>query len=184
LQMQRVLSEIVSKIPSLANNIKVEYMGAVENGKITSMHGDNEAQENLRQICIREEQASKYWDYTGCYIKKGDSAGCLTSAGIDKAKLNSCMTDAGKGLAYAQIDFAASTKYKVTGSPTLILNGAQVSEFDFGGRTAQAVKTVICCGANQQPEVCSQQLSTTSAAVSFSETYSGSGNTNSSASCN
>jgi hypothetical protein len=33
----------------------------VKNGKIASMHGDEEAKENLRQICIREEQKDKYW---------------------------------------------------------------------------------------------------------------------------
>ena len=183
LQMQRVLSEIVKNIPSLASDIKVEYIGAVTDNKITSMHGDAEAQENLRQICIREEQASKYWNYVGCYIKAGDSASCLTSSGVDKTKLNSCVSDSSKGLKYAQADFAGAAQYGVSGSPTLILNGKKVSEFDFGGRTAQAVKTLLCCGAQTQPGVCSQTLSTTSAATSFSTTYSGTAASNNSASC-
>ncbi len=183
LQMQRVLYEIVKNIPSLAADIKVEYIGAVESGKITSMHGDAEAQENLRQICLRQEQADKYWDYVGCYIKVGDSAGCLTTSGVNKAKLNTCMTDATKGIEYAKADFAKSGQYSVSGSPTLFLNGEKVDENDFGGRTAEAVKTLLCCGASQTPDVCSQSLTTDSAAASFSETYAGSGTSDNSASC-
>jgi len=169
LQMQRVLAP-VAKI--LGSNIVVKYIGSVANGKITSMHGDNEAQENLRQICIREEQNAKYWDYVSCYLQKGDSSGCLVTAKIDSTKLNSCMSDATKGLAYAQKDFDAANNYQVQGSPTLILNGNKVSEFDFGGRSADAVKTMICCSFNKQPTVCTQKLSTDQAATSLSEVYS------------
>lgn len=175
LQMQRVLADVVNSAPSLAGNIKVRYMGSISNGTIISMHGDAEAQENLKQICIREEQASKYWKYVSCYIKAGKTAECLTSVGIDKAKLNSCTTDKNKGIAYAQADFDLSAKYSVQGSPTLILNGQTVSEFDFGGRTAEAVKSLICCGSKTQSSVCSQTLNTASAASSFSETYAGAG---------
>jgi len=196
LQMQRILSEIVKNIPEAAKYIKVEYMGEISDNKVTSMHGDEEAQENLRQVCIREEQANKYWDYIACHIKKGDVDSCLTNAKIDKTILATCMKDVNKGLAYIQKDFENQDKYNNTpeckedptkcavgGSPALILNGKAVSEFDFGGRTAEAVKTVICCGFNNQPSFCSQKLTTDQAASSFSETYSSSGSA-SSGNCN
>jgi len=173
LQMQRILAEIVKNIPSLESSIKVGYIGAVENGAITSMHGDAEAQENLRQICIREEQAAKYWAYVSCYIKaSGSTDSCLASAAVDTAKLNTCMTDSAKGLAYAQADFDKADTYGVSGSPTMIMNGVQVSEFDFGGRTADAVKTLLCCGFTSKPDACATALSTAQAATSFSESYS------------
>jgi len=172
LQMQRVLNEILKNIPSLAGDVRVEYIGAIENGKITSMHGDEEAQENLRQICIREEQQDKYWKYIDCHIKKGDVDNCLTGAGVDKGRLDSCMNDNSRGTKYAKADFDLGGKYKVSGSPTLILGGETVSEFDFGGRTAQSVKTLLCCGFKTTPEFCSQKLTEEQAATSFSETYS------------
>jgi len=171
-QMQRILNEIVKNISSLANNTKVEYIGSIQGGKITSMHGDPEAQENLRQICLREEQPDKYWSYIDCHIKEGEVESCLTANAIDEAKLSNCMGDSLKGLRYAKEDFDAQEKYKVTGSPTLILNEGKVSEFDFGGRTAEAVKTLLCCGFKTKPDFCSQELTTESAAISFSETYS------------
>ena len=176
LQMQRVLAEIWKNIPSLLDNVKVRYIGSISKGKITSMHGDKEAQENLKQICIREEQPNKYWNYISCYIKKGDSAGCSKSIQIDANKLEGCKTDSSRGLKYAKEDFDLQSKYKVSGSPTLILNGEKVSEFDFGGRTAEAVKTLLCCGFNNSPDSCSKKLTTDSAATGLSERYfSGSG---------
>ncbi|MDO8486557.1 MAG: hypothetical protein Q7S77_02595 [Candidatus Staskawiczbacteria bacterium] len=175
LQMQRVLSDVINSAPSLTQSIKVRYIGTVVNGKITAMHGDVEAQENLKQICIREEQSDKYWSYVSCYIKAGDTTGCLSSTGIDTAKLNSCVSDKNKGLAYAQKDFDLNSKYGIQSSPTLILNGQVVSEFDFGGRTSEALKTLICTGSKNESGDCSKKLNTADAATSFSVAYEGTG---------
>jgi glutaredoxin len=182
LQMQRILNEIVKNIPSLTKNIEVRYIGSIEGGKITSMHGDQEAQENLRQICIREEQSDKYWNYISCYIRKGETDNCLTEANVDKGKLNTCVSNESKGLKYAKEDFDVQNKYQVSGSPTLFLNGDLTSESGFGGRTVEAVKTLLCCGFGAKPDICSQNLTENQAAAGFSETYStgassGSGNT-------
>jgi hypothetical protein len=40
--------------------MKARYIGTVSGTTITAMHGEAEAKENLRQICIREEQSTKY----------------------------------------------------------------------------------------------------------------------------
>lgn len=196
LQMQRALADAVKNIPSLANYITVRYIGSVSGGTISSMHGPEEAQENLRQICIREEQPSKYWNYISCYMKKatgtaasgmplGDSTSCQASAGIDTTKLNSCVSDPTKGLAYAQKDFDLDAKYNVSGSPTLILNGAQISESNYGGRSSDGARSMVCAGFKSEPSFCSTKLNTVEAATSFSATYasSGSGSTGSNTNC-
>ena len=184
-QMQRILNEIIKNIPQLASYIKVEYMGAIEGDKITAMHGDEEAQENLRQICLREEQPNNFWQYIDCHIKEGDVDSCLETAQIDVNKLTGCLTDGSRGLAYAEKDFANQDKYQITGSPTLILDGEKISEFDFGGRTAEAVKTVVCCAFQDKPAFCDTTLSTESANTSFSPTYSSTeSNAGGNASCN
>jgi len=180
LQAQRILNNVVKNIPSSANSIKVRYIGAIVNNKITAMHGDPEAQENLRQICLREEQADKYWTYIDCHIKQGEVDSCLS--GIDTNSLSACMSDSSRGLKYAQEDFDVQELYGVTGSPTLILNGERVSEYDFGGRTAQAFKSLLCCGFGSQPDFCSQDLNADSAAAGFSEDYA-SGSSGSSGDC-
>ncbi|MBI2054024.1 MAG: hypothetical protein HYT36_01700 [Candidatus Staskawiczbacteria bacterium] len=171
LQMQRVLADVIKNAPDLKDNILVRYIGAVSGGKITAMHGDAEAQENLRQICIRDEQNSKYWDYISCHIKSGDVDNCLATAKIDKNKLGSCISDPNKGLKYAKEDFDLNAEYDIKGSPTLVINGKKVSESSFGGRTSESLKSIICCSSSEKPGVCSETLDTAQAATSFSEAY-------------
>jgi thioredoxin-related protein len=171
LQMQRAMAEAVKNQPSLAQYMKVLYIGSVSGNKLVSMHGDAEATENLRQICIREEQPAKYWNYVSCQMKSGDTAGCEASTGVDSAKLNTCTTTASKGIAYAQKDFDLATKFNVSGSPTLVLNDGTVDESGFGGRSADGVKSMICAGFNKAAGFCSTKLNTAEAATSFSATY-------------
>jgi len=175
LQMQRVLNEIVKNIGEMKNYIKVEYL--------EPMHGEEEEQEDIRQVCLREEQNEKYWDYIDCFIKEGKTEECLKEANVDTSKLTACLNDKDRGQAYIEKDFERGKKFNVTGSPTLILNDEGVSEFDFGGRTAEAVKTVLCCGFTNQPPFCQTKLTTNQAAASFSADYATSDNSNS-ASCN
>jgi len=182
LQMQRAMAEAVKEQPALAQYMKVRYMGSVtSDGKnITAMHGEAEAKENLRQICIREEQPNKYWEYASCQMKAGGTeVACEKSTGVDSAKLATCMSDPARGVAYAKKDFEGEKKYGVTGSPTLVLNEATISEDSFGGRSSDGVKSMVCAGFNTQASFCSAKLNTTAAATSFSVNYSSgsSGNT-------
>lgn len=171
LQMMRILDEIIEEIPELREYIEVRYIGDIVEGNITSMHGPKEAMENLRQICIREEQEEKFWDYLACFMKKGETEKCLDEAGVDRSELRACMKDSERGIKYASEDFEMNRRFGISGSPTLVLNDEIVSEFDFGGRTAEAVKTIICCGFSDVPDFCSKELSTQEAARGFSETY-------------
>jgi len=175
LQMQRIMEEIVSKLPQTEDHLKVRYIGSVSNNTITSMHGDKEAQENLRQICIREEQPDKYWDYVKDYIKEGESTECLKSSAIDENKLNACIKDSSRGLAYAQKDFDRANEFSITGSPTLIMGNKMVSEYDFAtnttnARSPEALKELLCCGFNEEPSFCDLQLNKTRAITMFEVT--------------
>ena len=160
-QMQEVLVNISETVPTLAAHIKVRYIGEVSNGTVQSMHGPTEAAENLRQICIREEQPDRYWKYVSCFLSSGSSDACVKGSGVDSSKLDQCTGDATRGLRYAEKDFALSDSYGVQGSPALVLNGQTVSEFDFGGRTPEAVKSLLCCGFNTTPASCAITLSGT-----------------------
>ena len=152
--MQAVLSDIITRIPGLSRNIKVRYIGDVSQGTVVSMHGPAEAAENLRQICIREEQADTYWEYVSCTLSSPSSGTCIQKAGVDNTTLTGCMNDKSRGIAYAQEDFSLSRAFGATASPTLILNNVRVRESDFGGRTPEAIKSLLCCGFITQPEGC------------------------------
>lgn len=176
IQMQRVFKKTIVELPQISSSLKVRYIGSIDNGKITSMHGEKEAQENLRQICIREEQENKYWEYVSCYMQEGKSEECLNSAKINTSSLNACMQDKGKGLKYAQIDFDTANKLKIEGSPTLVIGDSQiVSEFTFGGRMPNAIKEILCCASKEKPQYCQKELSKDNIAVSFSKSDESSG---------
>ena len=169
LQIQRVIKKAVSEIPAIEANIMVKYLGSIENNKIVSMHGDKEAQENLKQICIREEQKDKYWPYVTCYMQEGKSDECSLSTGVDINTLKTCTEDKNRGLKFASADFDLANKLSIGGSPTLLVNDKQiVSEFDFGGRVPDALKQIICCASKTKADFCSQEISKEAVASSFS----------------
>ena len=172
LQLQRIMINMISQSREVQKYLKVRYIGSVANNTLTSMHGDEEAKENLRQICIREEQSVKYWDYVSCYIKEGNSTNCLKSESIDEGKLNACTNDTSRGLAYAQMDFDEANKFKIDGSPTLLMGDKIVNEFDFAsnttdGRSPEALKEMLCCAFNTKPKFCSQGFNKTQAKTMF-----------------
>lgn len=177
LQMQRIMADIIKQSEETEDYLKVMYIGSVdaENNTIKAMHGEAEAQENLRQICIREEQPDKYWDYMRCYMKEGKTGDCLKSTSIDIGELDSCTNDSSRGLIYAQEDFDVASEFKITGSPTMVMNGEIVKESHFAtnstnARSPQAVKELLCCGFNEEPSFCSMELNGSRAATMFSKT--------------
>ena len=173
LQMQRIMAEIVGESPQAEDHLKVRYIGSVSNNTITSMHGDKEAQENLRQICIREEQSGKYWDYVRCFMREGKSAECQKSVSLDIKELDSCTNESSRGLVYAQKDFDLANKFEITGSPTMLMNDEIVRESNFAtnttnGRSPEALKELLCCGFKEEPSFCSLPMNTSRMATMFS----------------
>ncbi len=155
-----------------------------------TMHGKNEVNENTRQYCIQKEQQDKYWGYLACFLEKGDSANCLNKTNIDKNKLQSCINEADKefsissdlasGAQYPRyrVNEGIAMKYGVQGSPTFVINGAQVN----ANRDSESLKNAICNAFPQKkrPAECNQTLSSTPPSPGFG--FSGTG-TNSGATC-
>jgi thioredoxin 1 len=176
LQMQRIMADIIMESGETDRYLKVRYIGSVDekNNTIRAMHGEVEAQENLLQICIREEQPERYWDYLRCYMKEGKTAECLTSAQIDVDELNACTNTSSRGLAYAREDFELAGEFKITGSPTMLMNNEIVKESNFAtnttnARSPQAVKELLCCGFIKEPSFCSMRLNESRSATMFSK---------------
>jgi len=176
LQMQRIMADIIMESGETDRYLKVRYIGSVdeENNTIRAMHGEVEAQENLLQICIREEQPERYWDYLRCYMKEGKTAECLASAQIDVDELNACTNTSTRGLAYAREDFELAGEFKITGSPTMLMNNEIVKESNFAtnttnARSPQAVKELLCCGFIKEPSFCSMRLNESRSATMFSK---------------
>lgn len=146
-----------------------------------AMHGEKELKENLVQYCIQKEQVSKLDAYLTCFLKASDSASCLTSAGVDVNKNNTCVaktdtefkvtenfksnTDFRGTFPGFNVEKADNTKYSVGGSPTLIINGKEVSS----ARDSASLLKTICSAFNTQPKECEAVLSSTAPAAGFGE---------------
>jgi protein-disulfide isomerase len=136
------------------------------------MHGDEEEQETYTQVCIREEQSAKFWNYLECFLQAGDSASCITKAGVDKAKLSACTGASGKAKEYYAVDKGLSNQYGVQGSPALVINGAESG----AGRSPSSYLLGICEAFNSAPSAeCSKQLSSATPSAGFGTAASESG---------
>ncbi|PIN77734.1 hypothetical protein COV15_01475 [Candidatus Woesearchaeota archaeon CG10_big_fil_rev_8_21_14_0_10_34_12] len=155
----------------------IEALGGTINAKIRFvhyfMHGDVEEQETYAETCIREEQSSKFINYLKCFLETGDSTNCVTKIGVDKTKLDSCVSS-GKGKEYYEGDKTLSEGYGVRGSPTLIINGG---EAEFYPRSPSNALSVICSAFNTEPDQCSLELSADNPATGFGTSSSSSDTT-------
>jgi hypothetical protein len=137
------------------------------------MHEKKEIDENLRQYCIQKEQKEKYGSYLSCFVAEGKFEKCLTEAGIDQVKMNSCVSQTDKDYKVSEMYNDKSTwlngnfpkfnvqadlneKYGVRGSPTIVINDQVVN---ISPRSPEKFKETICQAFNSQPSECSQALS-------------------------
>lgn len=145
-----------------------------------AMHGEKEVKEQLNQYCIEEEQNDKFFNYLECFLEEGKGEECLAETKIDSAKLNICLDAAEKefntlalladkttwqGGYYPQFPIydELNKKYGVQGSPTLVINGVQVSS----ARDPASLLKTICSTFNNAPDACSEQLSAESPSAGF-----------------
>lgn len=142
--------------------IEPHYIVSQSGSGYASLHGEQELNEDVREICIYKYQPDKYWSYIeavndACTSKNVDTCWetVAKTANIDTAQITTCQTDEASTLLAAEL--ALSTKYSVTSSPSLVINDTLYN----GARSAQGYKTGICSGFTTAPAECSQDLSST-----------------------
>ena len=186
LQMERGILPVVEKLGDKID-FKLRFCDY-------AMHDKPEIEENLAQYCIQKEQPNKFISYLNCFIKSGDAASCYKEAKIDESALNTCTSTADKQYNIMasfndqnswnsqfppfNIDKADNEKYNVQGSPTLIINGQEVSS----NRDSASLLKTICSAFNNAPEECSAELSSSTPAAGFTADT-GSGAASSEANC-
>jgi hypothetical protein len=148
-----------------------------------TMHGYKEAVENTRQYCIEKEQNDKYIGYLACFLNNSDAAGCTASTGLNTSSLDACMN-----ATYAKYNITENSSaygvydlenalYGVQGSPTLIINGAEVS----AGRDSASLLSAVCNAFTTKPAECGTALSSVTPSAGFG--YSTSGDAGAAAQC-
>ena len=145
-----------------------------------AMHGKKELDENTRQYCLAKNFNSKLIPYLECFTGKDDYSGCLQSVGVSEGQLASCVSATDKEFKITAgfddqstwlsgqfppylVHESLNKQYGVGGSPTLVVNGAEVS----ASRSPEAVKQLICSSFNNPPAECNTTLSSAQASAGF-----------------
>lgn len=140
----------------------------LDDGKYCSMHGVQELNEGVRQLCIYRDQRAKWWDYytlvsKDCTSNNVDSCweGKAKTAGIDVDAVKKCYDD--EALTLLAEEVKLNEKYGARGSPTMVINEVAYQ----GNRDPDSYKSALCCGfkEGQRPAACDTKLASTGAAA-------------------
>jgi hypothetical protein len=155
-------------------DIKLRYIvdqDATDKTKYTALHGVQELNQNIRELCVAKYYPEKFWPFVAavnkaCTSENADT--CWTAeankVGLNVNEIKTCQTS--EGNAILATEYASTTAYGITGSPTLVINGVVTSS----GRTPEDYKNTICSAftESKKPAVCAQVLSGTTATASGS----------------
>lgn len=152
--MKPVLDLLGNKTP-----IELRYIVSKQDGKFVSLHGDQEVNQDVREICLKKYQPEKLWDFILATNEKStyqDSdqkwEGIAKELGIDVSKIKECQEKELGALLDEEIKL--TEKYGITGSPTLVINDT-ISQ---ARRTPEGYKEAICSGFKSPPQECSKKL--------------------------
>ncbi len=173
-------SQIAAMIKECNNESKYLKIG---NNFYTALHGRIEANQNVREICAYNlnEDKKAWWDFIkntndNCTYTNADT--CweeqAKKAGLDTNKITECFNKDALSLIEAEI--ADTTKNKITGSPTLMIDGKifppeiaadstdkniKIGKEVFSLsdiRTPNVIKAALCSGFDKTPKECKNVL--------------------------
>ena len=137
-------------------DFRVEFVGQVsDDGELSTMHGQSELDENLREICAQQHYPNNYqfMDYVLCRnknIRSDDWEECAT--GPIKADVIRQCAEGQEGRRLLQESFELANSLGFRGSPSWLLNNRHTIR----GRDPESIKSEYC-ERNELPE-CSNTL--------------------------
>lgn len=141
-------------------DFELNFIGQERDGKLTSMHGQGEVDENLRQICAQKiyKKNYKFMDYVLCRNKDYRSTDWESCAkdGIKADAIKKC-AEGEEGKALLAASFKMAKDLGISGSPSWLLN----NKYDMNARNPEAIKKAFC-GKNEGVKGCDKKLSTSS----------------------
>ncbi len=130
-----------------------------KDSKYCSMHGIQELNQNVRELCVQKYQQDKLWAFVeamnnGCTAQNADSCweAIAKNVGIDTGKIKTCQKN--EAITILEQEVQLGKKYGISGSPQLVINDKEYS----GARSAAGYKGAICAGFNSAPSECSQEV--------------------------
>ncbi len=132
----------------------------LDDGKLCSLHGVQELNQNIREACVKEKHGLQSWfDFafkmnTACDYNNADTCWepVAKELDLDTEFIKECQKS--KGVDIMREDKRVGDLFSVSGSPTMFINGEQFS----GGRNSEAIKQAICDTFDQKPAECDTVL--------------------------
>ena len=160
------------------------YIKAQDGTMYASLHGRQEANQDVREICAWNQATDKtqWWNFVAAVNKNCTAQNADTcwenqakSAGLDTTKITECFNQDGVRLIEEQI--AQTQKFNVSGSPTVLINdvifppesaytqdgkgslkiGDKIATQD-KFRTPNVIKAAICASFQKSPSECKTVL--------------------------
>lgn len=145
-----------------------------EEDKYCSMHGLQELNQGIRELCVQKYQKAKLWDFIKEMNAKSSSENAdenweeiAKSLDIDIEKIKTCQKEEAFDLLDKELAFTSKAyevqnptrhrnneKELISGSPTLLINGMIYD----GMRSTSSYQKAICGAFTEPPEACSQEL--------------------------
>ncbi len=136
-------------------SLRLQFIGDVKDGKLTSMHGEDEVAEDLRMICAQDLYGKNYRfiEYVKCRAKTYDSPAwepCVPEW-MNKKKLRRC-AEGKRGTKLLEESYMLAEELGITGSPSWLLNNRLPM-------TARDTNTIIrkFCAQNELP-ACDKEM--------------------------
>jgi hypothetical protein len=164
-QAEEIIMPVAELLADSADVVP-HYIVSKSGSTYSSLHGEQELNQDVRELCVYKYQPELYWDFlkqinADCTYENADT--CWTASaqkvGINVATISQCQQQEAEALLDQEI--AATTEYQVTGSPTLVINGTIYN----GNRTSEAYKEAVCNAFNNAPDECSATLEETTKAA-------------------
>ena len=132
----------------------------IDEDKLCSMHGIQELNQDVRELCVAKYLGMDEWFEFALAMNTECSSGNADTCwepvaqrlGLDVEKIKKCQEEEAVELLSA--DKAIGDKLKVSGSPTVFIDGESYS----GGRTPEAYKQALCAAFDTPPAECNTQL--------------------------
>ncbi len=157
-QAEEIMMPVVNLLKDTADIIPRYIVSKTEN-TYSSLHGEQELNQNVRELCVYKYQSEKFWDFlkevnADCTYENADTCwtGPARKVGININQISQCQKQEFSALLDQQITL--TTQHNVSGSPTLLINDTPYN----GSRNAESFKQAICSAFNNPPEECSTVL--------------------------
>ena len=160
-------------------NFRLRYIVSKSGNNWQSLHGPQELHEDVREICVENDQPDKFLAFVqgvnkDCSPKNADQCWLKVAkkVGLDTTKITDCQKGQTSTLLNKEsqltekeypVDnpshYQGKEQSTITGSPTLIINGVIYS----GGRTGQDYLKAICSAFSTAPKECQTKIESNSA---------------------